>query len=44
MILHSQEHPERFAKLYREKEREGGDRGNQGEERESQKGREQSSQ
>ena len=29
MILHSHEHPERFTELYREEEREEGDRGDQ---------------
>ena len=43
MILHSQEYPERFTELYREEKREEGDRGDQEEKRESQKGREQSS-
>ena len=33
MILHSHEHPERFTELYREEEREEGDRGDQGEKR-----------
>ena len=44
MILHSQEHPERFTELYTEEKREEGDRGDQEEKRESQKEREQSSQ
>ena len=44
MILHSQEHPERFTELYTEEKREEGDRGYQEEKRESQKEREQSSQ
>jgi len=42
--LHTQEHPERFTELYREEKREKGDRGDLGEKRESQKGRQQSSQ
>ena len=42
-ILHSQKHPERFTELYREEKMEEGDRGDQEEKRESQKGREQSS-
>ena len=40
----SLEHPERFTELSREEKGEGGDRGDLGEKRESQKGREQSSQ
>ena len=43
-FLHSLEHPERFTELRREEKGEGGDRGKLGEKRESQKGREQSSQ
>ena len=42
-VLHSQKHPERFTELYREEKREEGDKGDQEEKRESQKGREQSS-
>ena len=42
-VLHSQKHPERFTELYREEKMEEGDRGDQEEKRESQKGREQSS-
>ena len=37
-VLHSPEHPERFTELNRDKKREGGDRGDLGEKRESQKG------
>ena len=43
-VLHSLEHPEKFTELSREEKGEGGDRGDLGEKRESQKGREQSSQ
>ena len=43
-FLHNLEHPERFTELSREEKGEGGDRGKLGEKRESQKGREQSSQ
>ena len=43
-VLYSPEHPERFTDLSREEKEEGGDRGDLGEKRESQKGREQSSQ
>ena len=42
--LHSLEHPERFTELHREEKGEGGDRGDLGEKRESQKGKEKSSQ
>ena len=42
-VLHSQKHPERFTELYREEKRKEGDRGDQKDKRESQKGREQSS-
>ena len=42
--LKSLEHPVRFIELHREEKREEGDRGDQEEKRESQKGREQSSQ
>ena len=38
MILHSQEYPERFTKLYTEEKREEGDRGDQEEKRGSQRG------
>ena len=37
-ILHSPEHPKRFPELSREENREGGDRGDLGEKKESQKG------
>ena len=37
-VLHSPEHPERFTELNRDKKREGGDRGDLGEKRESQNG------
>ena len=43
-VLHSLEHPKRFTELSREEKGEGGDRGDLGEKKESQKGREQSSQ
>ena len=43
-FLHSPEHPKRFTELSREGKGEGGDRGDLGEKKESQKGREQSSQ
>ena len=43
-VLHSLEHPKRFTELGREEKGEGGDRDDLGEEREIQKGREQSSQ
>ena len=43
-ILHSPEHPKRFTGLIREEKGEGGDRGDLGEKKESQKGREQLSQ
>ena len=43
-VLHSPEHPKTFPELSREKKGEGGDRGDLGEKKESQKGREQSSQ
>ena len=43
-ILHSLEHPKRFTGLSREDKAEGGDRGDLGEKKESQKGREQLSQ
>ena len=42
-ILHSQEHPDRFTKLYREEKREEEDRSYQEDKRERQKGREESS-
>ena len=42
--LHSLEHPKRFTDLGKEEKGEGGDRGDVGEKKESQKGREQSSQ
>jgi len=38
------EHPRRFTELSREEKEEGGDRGDMGEKRECQKGREQASQ
>ena len=37
--VHSQEHPERFTELYGEEKSQEGDRGDQEEKRESQKGR-----
>ena len=40
-VLHSLEHPERFTDLSREEKREGGDRGDLGEKRDIQKGRDQ---
>ena len=43
-VLHSLEHPKIFTGLSREENGEGGDRGDLGEKKESQKGREQSSQ
>jgi len=44
-ILHSLEHPKRFTEeLSREEKGEGGDRGDLGKKKESQKGRQQSSQ
>ena len=43
-VLHSPDYPKRFTELGREEKREGGDRGDLGEKKESQKGREQSSQ
>ena len=43
-VVHSPEYPKRFTELSREEKREGGDRGDLGEKKESQKGREQSSQ
>ena len=43
-VLHSPEHPERFTELSTEGKAEGGDRGDPREKRESEKGREQSSQ
>ena len=43
-VLHSLEHPKRFTDLGREEKREGRDRGDLVEKRESQSGREQSSQ
>ena len=43
-ILHSLEHSKRFTELNREEKGEGGDRSDLGEKKESQKGREQSSQ
>ena len=42
--LHSQEHPERFTDLYRKEKREERDRADPEEKRESEKGRELSSQ
>ena len=43
-VLHSPEHPERFTELSREEKGEGGNRGDLGETRKGQTGREQSSQ
>ena len=43
-VLHSLEHPKIFTELGREEKGEGGDRDNLGKKRESEKGREQSSQ
>ena len=43
-VLHSPEHTKKFTELSREKKGEGGDRGDLGKKKESQKGREQSSQ
>ena len=43
-VLHSLKHPDRFTELNREEKGEGGDRGDLGEKREHQKGREKSSQ
>ena len=43
-FFHSEGHPERFTELHGEEKREEGDRGDQGEKRGNQKGREQSSQ
>jgi len=43
-VLHSPEHPKRVTELSREEKGEGGDRDYLGEKKESQKGREQSSQ
>ena len=43
-VLHGLEHPKRFTELSREEKGEGGDRGDLREKKESQKGREQSSQ
>jgi len=43
-VLHSLEYPKRFTELSREEKGEGRDRGDLGEKKESQKGREQSSQ
>ena len=43
-FLHSLEHPKRFTELSKEDKAEGGERGDLGEKKESQKGREQSSQ
>jgi len=43
-VLHSPGHPKRFTELSREEKGEGVDRGDLGEKKESQKGREQSSQ
>ena len=37
-VLHSLEHPERFTELSRDEKGEGGDRGDLGKKRESQKG------
>ena len=44
MFLHSEGHPKRFTELHGEEKREEGDRGDQGEKRGNQKGREQTSQ
>ena len=43
-VLQSPEHPKRFTELSREEKGEGGDRGDLGERKDDQKGREQSSQ
>ena len=43
-VLHSPEYTKRFTELSREEKGEGGDRGDLGEKKESQNGREQSSQ
>ena len=43
-VFHSLEHPKRFTELSRDEKGEGGDRGDLGEKKESQKGREHSSQ
>ena len=43
-VLHILEHPKRFTELSREEKGEGGDRGDLGEKKGSQNGREQSSQ
>ena len=43
-FLHSLEHPKRFTEVGREEKEEGGDRGDLGEKKESQKGSEQSCQ
>ena len=43
-VLHSPEHPERFTELSREEKEEGRGRGDLREKKESQKGKEQSSQ
>ena len=43
-VLHSPEHTKKFTELSREEKGEGGDRGDLGKKKESQKGREQSSQ
>ena len=43
-VLHSPEHTKKFTELSREKKGEGGDRGDLGKKKESQKGREQSRQ
>ena len=42
-VLHSLDHPKRFTELSRDEKGEGGDRGDLGQKKESQKGREQSS-
>ena len=44
MVLHSEVHPERFTELQREEKREEGDRDDQEEKTEKQKGRDQSNQ
>ena len=43
-VLHSPEHTKKFTELSREEKGEGGDRGDLGKKKESQKGREQSTQ
>jgi len=44
MVFHSEGHPERFTELHGKEKREEGDRDDQEEKREKQKGRDQSSQ